>query len=479
MLGLDPHPTKVGFYVLNKNEQTIAIDIFSKFCELKELFATVLYCNEKGYKTKEYWVKEKIDKNGNRILPRKIGGEEFTSESLRSLLTNPKMRGFGFFKDTWNQFPKLRDSDELVKWEYGYFKESGPVVPSAIFDNARNFLNLNKHKVSKPEAKGEVYLLSGALELPNGTRFVGAAGKGGQYRYYEDRKNGQRAEIRIPKEEIEEAVCQRVKQYLKNSGLLEKAIETTFQGFDIEIEKIDQEVRSQQSRLLQLQQTTGGFSEYLRKAALSGELGKVTELITAEQQKVDAETEVIATQIRFLEARKNSMTERHEEKFLQEKMRRAMSDFSKRCDRQKQQIIQAIIPKIIVHPNNRLEIKINPLFNKSPENEKGPRKGAPIHNFRSFKVHSPKFVLLENGESRWIRTIDPLIKSEMLYRLSYGLIKRASESSLDSYQKARPSASSSEGRCSIIWPSQVPRKGPKSQAFPRGPGLCSSGRSEP
>jgi hypothetical protein len=50
---------------------------------------------------------------------------------------------------------------------------------------------------------------------------------------------------------------------------------------------------------------------------------------------------------------------------------------------------------------------------------------------------------------------------------------------LDSYQKARPSASSSEGRCSIIWPSQVPRKGPKSQAFPRGPGLCSSGRSEP
>ncbi len=28
----------------------------------------------------------------------------------------------------------------------------------------------------------------------------------------------------------------------------------------------------------------------------------------------------------------------------------------------------------------------------------------------------------ESGETRWIRTIDPLIKSEMLYRLSYGLV---------------------------------------------------------
>jgi DNA invertase Pin-like site-specific DNA recombinase len=410
VLGLDPHPTKVGFYLLNRSEQVIAVDIFSKFCELKELFATIMYCNDKGYKTKENWVKEKIDKNGTRIPPRKVGGEEFTSESLRSLLTNPKMRGFGFFKDTWNQFSKLRDSDGLVKWEYGYFKESGPVVPTALFDNARRFLDLNKHKVSKPEAKGEVYLLSGALELPNGTRFVGAAGKSGQYRYYEDRKNRQRAEIRIPKEEIEEAICKRVKQYLKDSGLLEKAIETTFQGLDTEIDKIEQGIRSQQSRLLQLQQTTGGFSEYLRKAALTGELGKVTELITAEQEKVDAETQVITAQLCSLESRKSSMSERHEKTILQDKMRRAMSDFSKRCDRQKQQIIQAIIPKIIVHPNNRLEIKINPLFMKS-KNDKGPLSGAP----ERFNSNSPKFVLLENGDPTPVRTGNPQLRRLMLY----------------------------------------------------------------
>ncbi len=33
------------------------------------------------------------------------------------------------------------------------------------------------------------------------------------------------------------------------------------------------------------------------------------------------------------------------------------------------------------------------------------------------------YVLDFIGEPRWIRTIDPLIKSQMLYRLSYGLPK--------------------------------------------------------
>ena len=79
VLGLDAHPTKVGFYVLNKKEQKTVIDIFSKFVELHELYATVQYCNEKKYRTKEYWIKEKIDKHGNRIPAEKAGDEPFCS----------------------------------------------------------------------------------------------------------------------------------------------------------------------------------------------------------------------------------------------------------------------------------------------------------------------------------------------------------------------------------------------------------------
>ncbi len=37
------------------------------------------------------------------------------------------------------------------------------------------------------------------------------------------------------------------------------------------------------------------------------------------------------------------------------------------------------------------------------------------------KNHYISMVIWGNGEPRWIRTIDPLIKSQMLYRLSYRL----------------------------------------------------------
>ncbi len=419
VLGLDPHPTKVGFYVFNKKEQEATRDIFLKFEEMQELYATVQYCNEQGYRTKKHQIKEKIDRHGNRIPIKTVGGEEFTSDSLKALLTNPKIRGFGFFKDTWSQFPKLQDANGLVRWEYGHFKESGPVVPLDLFEKVQSIFEKNKHKASKPEANGEVYLLSGVLQLADGTRFVGAAGKGGQYRYYEDRKGGRRAEIRISKEEIEEVICQRVKDYLKESGLLGSAIESSFNGLDAKVEKIDQEIKPKELQLLQLQRTLDGFGEFLRNAALSGDLGQVSGMVISEQQKVEQELLKTQGQIHTLERQKKLLLEHYQEKALQEKIRHALADFSERCDLQKQQLIQAIIPKIIVYPDNRLDIKINPLF-KKPDGG-GPQKGS------GFKRSGSKFVLQGSGESGQNRTVDPFIKSEMLYRLSYGLNSQTPE----------------------------------------------------
>ena len=414
LLGLDPHPTRVGFYVLNKTEQETVNDIFSKFVELQELYATVQYCNEKGYRTKVYQIKEKIDRHGNRVPVRAIGGELFVSDTLKAMLVNAKLRGFGFFHDTWNQFPKLQDAAGKVRWEYGHFRESGPVVAPELFEKAQAILEKNRHKASKPQDGGEVYLLSGVLQLADGTLFVGAAaaGKGGQYRYYEDRKGGRRAEIRIPKDEIEDAICERVKAYLKESGLLERALESSSNGLDAKVGKIDQEVKSKMAQLTQLERTLDGFGDYLRKAALGGELDRVSEIVISERAKVEQEIQKIKGQIQGLERQTATLREQYQEKALREKMRMALIDLSERCDLQKQQLIRAIVPKIIVHPDNRLDIKINPLFRR-PDGGVPPKGG--------FKPSGTKFVCGKFGEPRWIRTIDPFIKSEMLYRLSYGL----------------------------------------------------------
>src|SRR5262249_31164181 len=91
---------------------------------------------------------------------------------------------------------------------------------------------------------------------------------------------------------------------------------------------------------------------------------------------------------------------------LQEKMQRTLSDFSERCDLQKQQIIQTVIPKIIVHSDNRLEIKINPLFMK-------PEKASPQGG--GYKRGGRQYLFQQNGDPGRNRTCDLMLRRHVLY----------------------------------------------------------------
>jgi DNA invertase Pin-like site-specific DNA recombinase len=72
-LGLDPHPAKRGMYLINKKEQEVVTDIFKKFIELGSIKGLADYCRERGYKTKVRITKEKSDREGNIIPPKKVG----------------------------------------------------------------------------------------------------------------------------------------------------------------------------------------------------------------------------------------------------------------------------------------------------------------------------------------------------------------------------------------------------------------------
>jgi DNA invertase Pin-like site-specific DNA recombinase len=142
-LGLDMHPTKAGMYVINTSEQRIVEDIFRQFCALGgSLKATQDYCTKKGYRTKVRYTKQKIDREGNIVQPRKIGGKEFNLKRLHYLLTNPKYRGYSHFKDTWNQFAKLQDENGYVKWNYAH----GPVIDIELFKQVQALLEQNEIK---------------------------------------------------------------------------------------------------------------------------------------------------------------------------------------------------------------------------------------------------------------------------------------------------------------------------------------------
>ncbi len=405
ILGLNEHPDKVGFYVINSEEQEIVIDIFNKFVELGELFATAAYCDKKGYRTKERWTKETTDKNGHRISRRKLGGEKFDSKTLRSLLTSSKIRGFNYFEDSWNQFPSIQDESKMIRWEYGHFRESGPVVPHELFEAVQSILEKNKHKAAKPENGGAVYLLTGILQGADGSTLVGCSAKNGEYRYYEDRKKGKCVTVRISKEEIETTICKRLQQYLKESGLLERAINKSFNGISTEVAKIDREIEGKQTKKFDLEETERGFSDQLRAAARNGTLERLISIIDNEKVQVEREILEIQESIDELNQKRTIILEEYKEKTLQEKLVAVLNSFSKRCDLQKQKIIQMIIPKIVVHGDNRLEVFINPLFELSLNG-----KGS-----RSRTSGGQKFVLDKNGSGGEIRTPDQAVNSRLLY----------------------------------------------------------------
>ena len=142
---------------------------------------------------------EKSAREGNRIPARTIGGDSFTSRTVRTLLGSPKIRGYGFFKDTWNQFPSLRDKNEVVRWNYYH----GSVIDEQLYNLAQAILKENENKNKKSDNSKEVYLLSGVLNKSDGTSLTGASAKSGLNHYCQEKGKGG---LRIQKNPIENIV---------------------------------------------------------------------------------------------------------------------------------------------------------------------------------------------------------------------------------------------------------------------------------
>lgn len=399
VLGLDKHPTMACFYVINPTEQKIVISIFSKFLELGSVRATVQFCNERKFVTKAKIVKEKIDKNGRIIPARQIGSEPFDEKTLRQLLSCEKLRGFSFFRDTWNQFPKLQDENGFVRWEYGHFREQGPVIPIELWDKVQAVLEKNKQKNIRARSDATVYLLSGILQKQDGTKVIGASAKSGSNLYYEDRASG---EYRIPKEEIEKIVCGRVRSFLKNSGLLRKVIEQSCNQRNEKVETLKEEIKAVTAKISDLERARQKISDHLRAEAIKGnsDLATVAKMLSEESNKLDGEISQLIEEKARLQKELHVVVEVYQEGRITDLLSQAFKDFDQRCDLEKKQIIQAIIPKIVIH-DGKLELFFN-FVGLTPEGERKPG--------------GKKFDLMKNGSGGGNRTPDQAVNSRLLYR---------------------------------------------------------------
>lgn len=363
ILGLDPHLSKRGMYVINPEEQKIVIDIFKQFKKLGSLQALEDYCLKQGYKSKSRLTKEKTDREGTIIPPRKMGGELLDGRSLRRILVSSKLRGFAFFKDTWNQFPNLQNEEGFVRWEYAH----GPVVDLDLFMDCWEVLQKNSINSSRPKSGAVAYLLSGILEDENGLKYHGESANSGKNHYYVHKED----KSRIPKEKIEKIICERVKMYLGDNDVIKKLIETMLKNNTSGLPNLDKKIVDKKKIITELECAVEGFSRTLRKAMMTPGIDDNdsiwTELLS-EKRKTEDELSKIRNEVIDLEVDKKSLKENFSQKSFQNYLNGILDGFDKKNDLEKKQLIQAVVQSVIYdRVKNTLELKIAMQEKKSPK----------------------------------------------------------------------------------------------------------------
>ncbi len=175
--------------------------------------------------------------------------------------------------------------------------------------------------------------------------------------YYQDKNK----RIRIEKRKIEELVKDRVLSYLSNSELLNDLMKTALKHRKIGLPVVASEISQHQKRLEELRKIEASLTEALRNAALSGPDAVIhaSKAIGEELEKVSKERGLLESDLFHLrEAEKRASSASGVGDF-QAFLGAVLESFGQKNARTQKLIIQSLIPKIIVHPDHKLELQVN------------------------------------------------------------------------------------------------------------------------
>ena len=343
VLGLDPHPTKVGMYVRNEEEINIVKDIIERFIETRCYKAVVEYCEKKRYKTKARWTKEKIDRFGNRIPPKLLGAKDFDTAMLKRLLQNPKYRGFSTFKDNWNQFPEKQDKTGKVIWRYPH----GEIIDEETAQKVDEIIKVFVQRNPK-QGRYNAFLLTGILEAEDGSKYYGEPAKSGNNVYYYNRK----LKVRYICEDLDLPIIKRVRQYYEDTGLLGQIYNNTRNHSQVGIPFWMEEGAEFQKKAVNMEKVIFGFSQSLRDLALAGtgadKMAEAVQLLIDEKKRAEMELGIIKRRLETLQVNKVQFEKNIEGASLRLFLQRSMANFEKLPNLEKKRLVQAVVKKVII-----------------------------------------------------------------------------------------------------------------------------------
>ena len=358
MLGIDAHPTKAGFYTINNAEKEKLLDIVNHFISYGGAYKpTIEYCAEKGYRTKAYESKEHIDKHGNRVPSRMVGGDPINATNLNALLKSPKLRGYNTFEDTWNQFPNLQDGEGMVKWFYAH----GAVISADLVRQIDELLT--KHSAFFNRYSKHCYFLSGILRCTDGSTFSSYGGnnsRNGRYRDYKNRKHN----LKIDKNQIETLVIKRAKEYLINSGVIRDIFSVGLKNRLTGLPMLDEQIKKTESKVRKLEATVESFSMCLRDAANKDpeKMYETCQVLLDERKTAQEELDETHDELLAWKNRKEFVPHQFENQTLEEYLEMVLKAFDNKMDIEKKRIIQTIFSAVIINPDDpeHIELRVNP-----------------------------------------------------------------------------------------------------------------------
>ncbi len=356
ILGLNKHPEFAGKYEVDRDELKIAVDIMEKFRELGgSREGTLKYCHDKGekYLTKKWWTEKKVDDKGKIIMPRLKGGKPFTWSTLMSLLTNPKYRGFNSFYDSFSQYVDRQDKQGFVTWEYHHHRVHGDIINPELLKCVDEMAKKADHKSRESE-----FLLSSILRAPTGSRY------GGEFTtkkaYYHNRKLGKR----FGSQHLHALVMNRLKQYLDESGLLERLIARMSEHKDFGLPKIRSQKDWIESEIRKLDQASHNFGEAIRNAAIAGDknLADVVKTLLEQKEKTQGEIEQLKSDLLTVCEEEDRFKECFRGDQLKDYLRLVVANFNSLHHLEQKRVVRAIIPQGIIHvgeSETTLELYVN------------------------------------------------------------------------------------------------------------------------
>ena len=362
VFGIDAHPTLSCQYVINLTEASQLNELGWHLVKTKDAALTAKYGNEMGIRTKKRCTKERIDKYGVRVPSREVGGELLTGKKLLRMLTSPKVWGKGRFKDDLNQFPEMQNTKGYVEFNYAH----GSVLDEELKIELSKLLEQNK---KHSPLYNDDFLLSGFLFSEDDQLYCGDSSLkykdcgNTRYRYY-CAKSVHKDIKRINASHLEDQTLQWLKELLRNSVQFKKILESGKIEQNKLIQMIDENVATVEAKIFSHRDSLAKFSLKIRELVMADidNFQDALKILNSEKVSLEKLLEASLTELKALKLKRSEICDKVDDGLFQKKFQMFFTAFDQLENCDKKTLLKALIPKMIIHRDLRIELKMNPVF---------------------------------------------------------------------------------------------------------------------